>query len=181
MLRRLCLCLPLIATAFAEEAVVSNNAIVPVPKLENDSYDWYKRHEDILRLKQGLDPEIVLIGDSITHFWGGQPESPGVKARGPKAWEKAFGTKRTLNLGFGWDRTQNVLWRLDHGEFDGLHPKWVVLNIGTNNFSGTKNARASTPAGNRGRRPRDHQKGTGEIPVLEGDPDGGSATLPESG
>ena len=65
---------------------------------------------------------------------------------GPKAWDDAFGKKRTLNLGFGWDRMQNVLWRLDNGEFDGLHPKYVAINIGTNNFSGTSNARENTPA-----------------------------------
>lgn len=39
-----------------------------------------------------------------------------------------------------------MLWRLDNGEFDGLKPKFVVLHIGTNNFSGTKNARESKPA-----------------------------------
>jgi lysophospholipase L1-like esterase len=49
-------------------------------------------------------------------------------------------------MGFGWDRTQNVLWRLRQGEFAGLSPKWIVLNIGTNNLSGTANARANTPA-----------------------------------
>ncbi|BCU76578.1 acetylhydrolase [Luteolibacter sp. LG18] len=129
-----------------KEPTPANNAVVPVSKLESDSYDWFKRHEDILKAKEGLDPQVVLIGDSITHFWGGQPQSPGAKARGPQAWERAFDGKKTLNLGFGWDRTQNVLWRLDHGEFDGLHPERVVINIGTNNFSGTKNARANTPA-----------------------------------
>jgi lysophospholipase L1-like esterase len=120
-----------------------NNAIVPVPKLENDCYDWNTRHAEVLKVKDAINPEIVLIGDSITHFWGGEPAGP--RKNGPKAWADAFGTMRVLNLGFGWDRTQNVLWRLDNGEFDGLKPKVVVLHIGTNNFSGTKNARASTP------------------------------------
>lgn len=122
----------------------ANTAIVPVPKLENDSYDWYARHEAVLKVKEQINPEIVMIGDSITHFWGGPPELG--PQRGPLAWKALFGQQRALNLGFGWDRTQNVLWRLDHGEFDGLHPRCVVINIGTNNFSGTANARANTPA-----------------------------------
>jgi len=122
----------------------ANTAVVPVPKLENDSYDWYARHEAVLRIKDRINPEIVMIGDSITHFWGGPPEAH--IQRGPQAWKGLFGERRVLNLGFGWDRTQNVLWRLDHGEFDGLHPRYVVINIGTNNFSATSHARANTPA-----------------------------------
>jgi lysophospholipase L1-like esterase len=120
-----------------------NTAVIPVPRLEVDSYDWYERHKDVLAAKAQLDPQVVLIGDSITHFWGGLPKSQ--RASGPQAWEQAFGGVPVLNLGFGWDRTQNVLWRLAHGEFDGLHPKTVVLNIGTNNLTGTGNARTNTP------------------------------------
>jgi lysophospholipase L1-like esterase len=121
-----------------------NTAVIPVPRLEMDFYDWYERHRDVLSAKAHLDPEIVLIGDSITHMWGGTPVSN--RVNGAQAWEQMFGTTRTLNLGFGWDRTQNVLWRLAHGEFEGLHPKTVVINIGTNNLTGTANARANTPA-----------------------------------
>lgn len=120
-----------------------NSALIPVPALEQDSYDWYARHHAVAFAKQTLQPRVVLIGDSITHFWGGVPLANHVS--GPTAWERAFGRLPTLNLGFGWDRTQNVLWRLRQGELDGLSPQWIVLNIGTNNFVGTDNARANTP------------------------------------
>ena len=120
-----------------------NTALIPVPRLESDSYDWYQRHQQILDLQQKLDPQIVLIGDSITHFWAGEPMS--LRSSGPEAWEQAFHGLRVLNMGFGWDRTQNVLWRLDQGEFVGIHPKTVVLNIGTNNLAGTANARSNSP------------------------------------
>jgi lysophospholipase L1-like esterase len=128
-----------------------NSAIVPVSKLENDSYNWWERHSDVLRIKDSINPEIVLIGNSITHFWGGEPllkysDGRSRKPNGLNAWASAFGKSRVLNLGFGWDRTQNVLWRLDHGELDGLHPRKVIILIGTNNTSQTQNARMNTPA-----------------------------------
>ena len=130
------------ATAREPASAAPNSATIPVSKLENDSYDWWQRHEDVLRVKAAINPEIVLIGDSITHFWGGEPKAK--IARGPKAWDSAFGKSRVLNLGFGWDRTQNVLWRIDHGELDGIQPRIVVVHIGTNNTSQTKNARQNT-------------------------------------
>jgi lysophospholipase L1-like esterase len=119
-------------------------SVIPVDSLEQDSYDWYARHHAELAVKQQMQPQVVMIGDSITHFWGGEPHP--VHVNGPTAWQKTFGATAVLNMGFGWDRTQNVLWRLRQGEFDGLHPKWVVVNIGTNNMTGTSHARASTPS-----------------------------------
>ncbi len=133
-----------LAGAAKAQEPTGKTAIVPVPKLEDDSYDWYARHAEILKLKDRIDPEIVMIGDSITHFWAGPPRAN--IQNGPRAWQALFGERRVLNLGFGWDRTQNVLWRLGHGEFDGLHPRLVVVNIGTNNFSTTAHAKANTPA-----------------------------------
>lgn len=128
---------------YAQTATTTNTAIIPVPKLENDSYDWYKRHEQVLVIQKQINPRIVMIGDSITHFWGGEPKAN--NQNGPNAWKETYGDIPILNMGFGWDRTQNVLWRLEHGEFDGLHPKKLVLHIGTNNFSSTANARENSP------------------------------------
>ncbi len=122
-----------------------NTAIVPTGKIEVDSYLWEDRHAAALAIKGSLNPDIVMIGDSITHFWGGQPEDP-KKNRGKESWDTLFAGHRALNLGFGWDRTQNVLKRIELGALDGIDPRLVVLNVGTNNTSGTAYARASTPA-----------------------------------
>lgn len=111
-----------------------NPALYPRAKLERDSYNWWDRHARILREQRQMNPEIVFIGDSITHFWAGRHTIGGADANA--RWKKAFGAYRTLNAGFGWDRTQNVLWRLDHGLLDGTAPKVVSIMIGTNNVRG---------------------------------------------
>ena len=51
-------------------------------------------------------------------------------------WQKYYGERKAMNAGIGGDRTQHVLYRLDHGNIDGLKPKLAVIMIGTNN-SGT--------------------------------------------
>lgn len=106
---------------------------VPVMYEGCKSYDYPGRHAAILKLKQEIKPEVVFIGDSITHHWGGEPAS---RLRdGEKVLKSDLGAYRTLNLGFGHDRTQHALWRLQNGELDGVNPDWVVINIGTNNLS----------------------------------------------
>ncbi|MXV06362.1 GDSL-type esterase/lipase family protein [Xanthomonas sp. LMG 9002] len=120
-----------------------DTARIPVPWLEQDSYDWYGRHRAALDAARQLRPQVVMLGDSITHFWAGAPQA--IRVNGPQAWQRTFGDARVLNLGFGWDRTQNVLWRLRQGEGDGLAPRWVVINLGTNNLAGTEHARTNTP------------------------------------
>ncbi|MCB1095726.1 MAG: acetylhydrolase [Verrucomicrobiae bacterium] len=138
---------PLLSKLLGDEprcATPSNNALIPVPKIEEDFYDWWKRHEAVLKIKDIIDPEIVLLGDSITHLWGGLPEWEGRAPGGAESFAKTFAGKRVLNLGYGYDRIQNVLWRLDHGEVEGLRPEHVVVNIGTNNLWPSHRARGNT-------------------------------------
>ncbi len=122
----------------------SNPSLNPAPKLERDFYDWHRRHADALWVKREIDPDVVLIGDSITHMWAGRPVEKKFQ-RGVDSWQSTFGGK-ALNLGFGWDRTQNVLWRIDHGEIDGIQPKTVIVHIGTNNLADTSRHKTSDPA-----------------------------------
>jgi lysophospholipase L1-like esterase len=100
-------------------------------------YDWPKRHAAIVSLMKARQPEIVMLGDSIMHFWGGEPGGDGVRGRdtAPEVWNRAFAGRSVVNLGYGWDRTENVLWRLRNGEFEGVSPKVVVIMIGTNNVT----------------------------------------------
>jgi lysophospholipase L1-like esterase len=120
-----------------------NNAIVPVTRLEYDFYNWEERHKEIIDLTKKRDAQLVFIGDSITHIFGGEPKSK--IARGNDIWQQYYSKYNPINMGFGWDRTQNVLWRIRNGELDNISPKVIVLMIGTNNFTGTKNARSNTP------------------------------------
>jgi len=100
------------------------------------NYDWEIRHRDILNSNKTEKPNIVVIGNSITHFWGGLPKGP--RATGQESWNKTFGTTGVRNMGYGWDRIENVLWRAYHGELDGYNAQKIFVNIGTNNLQWNK-------------------------------------------
>jgi beta-glucosidase len=65
--------------------------------------------------------DVLLVGDSITQQWGA-------------AWAKHVPGLKTVTIGIGGDKTQNVLWRLDHGGVAGIEPRLVALLIGNNNM-----------------------------------------------
>jgi platelet-activating factor acetylhydrolase IB subunit beta/gamma len=93
---------------------------------------WLDTHAKLVEyVKANPGPcDVLLVGDSITQQWG----SPLDKGVLNEAWKKHFGNYRTINIGIGGDKTQNVLWRLDHGGVDGLQPKVVIVMIGNNNM-----------------------------------------------
>ena len=94
--------------------------VVPVPRDAN----WMKRHDLInSRVKEG-QVDVLFIGDSITQGWEGA---------GKNVWKEFYEKRNARNLGIGGDRTEHVLWRLDHGNIDGIKPKLAVIMIGTNN------------------------------------------------
>jgi platelet-activating factor acetylhydrolase IB subunit beta/gamma len=93
---------------------------------------WLDTHAKLVEyVKANQGPvDILLVGDSITEQWG----SPLMNAPLNAAWQKNFGQYKTINIGIGGDKAQNVLWRLDHGGVDGLEPRLIILMIGNNNM-----------------------------------------------
>ena len=103
----------------------------PIPQ-QRDQYDWRARHEEELRMGREGDVDVVMIGNSITHFWSGLPQDEW--HRGDDSWTELFGSRRVMNMGFGWDRIENILWRLYHGELDGFRARKIAMMLGTNNY-----------------------------------------------
>ena len=86
---------------------------------------FLSRHK-LVEQQRGKTVDLVLLGDSIMHFW---------EWKHPASWKKLTQGRTVLNLGYGGDRTQNVIWRVENGELDGYKAKNIVLMIGTNNNS----------------------------------------------
>jgi len=84
---------------------------------------WLKLHEAHVKTVQANQGpiDVLLVGDSITIQWA-------------DSWKIRFPDLKAVNIGIGGDKTQNVLWRLDHGGVEGLKPKAIVLMIGNNNM-----------------------------------------------
>ena len=95
-------------------------------KGQPDAYFMGKHDAFLARGKAG-PIGVLFLGDSITDFW----------TRAPQTWKEHYGAMQPANFGVSGDRTEHVLWRIDHGELDGIHPKVVVLLIGTNNSGDT--------------------------------------------
>jgi arylsulfatase A-like enzyme/lysophospholipase L1-like esterase len=99
-----------------------NTAVIPATR--GDVPWWRQRDRAVTqRAKQG-GVELAFIGDSITQGWEGG---------GKEIWKEFYGQRQPINLGFGGDRTEHVIWRLEHGNLADLTPKVAVLMIGTNN------------------------------------------------
>lgn len=96
------------------------------------TYNWAKRHEDVLAYNAAHQPEIVMMGNSITHFWGGEPYEK--RRVADDVWQKMFKKRCAVNLGYGWDRIENIEWRILHGELDGFDARQIFMMIGTNNL-----------------------------------------------
>jgi lysophospholipase L1-like esterase len=87
-------------------------------------------HQQLLAKARQGRIDVYFLGDSITRRWGAT-DYPELLAH----WRKSFFGWNAGNFGWGGDGTQNILWRLEQGELDGVDPKVIVVLAGTNNVA----------------------------------------------
>jgi lysophospholipase L1-like esterase len=85
-----------------------------------------RMHDHFIGELQTQQPAVLFVGDSITGFWR--------RGANHKSWQDLIAPLNAYNLGVAGDLTENVLWRLQNGELAHIHPKVIVLMIGTNNL-----------------------------------------------
>ena len=109
------------------------STMIPVTQArEPGNYIWEQRHNELLELNKSDPTKICFFGNSITHFWGGEPKGP--RRNGGNTWDDNFKELEIRNFGFGWDRVENALWRVYHEELDGFNAEQILIMLGTNNF-----------------------------------------------
>jgi lysophospholipase L1-like esterase len=99
------------------------------PVFRTDANSLVAHSQLLAKAKQG-GVDVYFEGDSITRRWGAI-DYPDLLAN----WKQNFFGWNAADFGWGADRTQNILWRLENGELDGVNPKVVILLAGTNNVS----------------------------------------------
>src|SRR5262245_60508796 len=116
-----------LSLARAQQPVAKAPAVIPDASAaieKNDPSGKFRRmHTSFLERGKAGPIGVLFLGDSITEGW----------TKGPHIWERFYGAMQPANFGIGGDQTQHVVWRIENGELDGVHPKVVVLMLGTNN------------------------------------------------
>src|SRR5262245_28003093 len=101
----------------------------PVARADQNSQT---AHAQLLQKAKSGRIDIYFEGDSITRRWGAT-DYPDLLAN----WKQNFFGWNAADFGWGADTIQNILWRLQNGELDGIQPKIIVLLAGTNNVGNT--------------------------------------------
>ncbi len=115
----------LLLLTFAAVVPLWAQADQPAPRFDRNSQ---LAHEQLLAKTKGGRIDVYFEGDSIVRRWGAT-DYPQLLEN----WKKNFFGWNAADFGWGADRVQNILWRLENGELDGVNPKVIVLLAGTNN------------------------------------------------
>jgi lysophospholipase L1-like esterase len=129
---RLCLAAFLLSLCAAAPASHPHRILAATPLSRMDLPWWRERFEAKQKELHSRPVKLLFLGDSITQDW---------ELHGPQSWrdfapiwQRFYGDRDAINLGFIGDATCHLLWRIENGETSGIAPKVAVILIGANNF-----------------------------------------------
>ncbi|MBN2658263.1 MAG: hypothetical protein JXR86_14480 [Spirochaetales bacterium] len=103
---------------------------MPIEPIMRSDDHHSEKHRRIMDMSGKDRVGVLFIGDSLTRRWEDNPD----------LWDEFFGSFRPANLGFGGDTLENILWRMENGELEGMNPSVAVILAGTNNLGTRDNA-----------------------------------------
>ena len=129
IVRRSLLAAGLAATVFPAQAA----APLATVAIDRSQTAWWRdRHLAKLRELKAGPVDLIFLGDSI--FNNFERVGPPAYYDYQPVWQRFYGDRHAVNLGFKGDATSHLLWRMTHGELDGIAPKAAVVLIGANNL-----------------------------------------------
>lgn len=106
----------------------------PVKRTDEPSH---LAHQKLVERAKAGGITHYFLGDSITRRWAAaEPEYADLR----RHWDTFLAPLGAANFGWGGDTLENILWRIQNGELDNVHPETVFLMAGTNNLPGGDNA-----------------------------------------
>jgi len=131
-----------------------NPATRPVPSAEYRGHPagwgggtWWGQLDRLRELAvANPDAELVFLGDSITQGLTGSADRV-ARPGGPRAIDRFHGERDALSLGLSGDRTEHLLYRIEHGALATLDPEVIVLAIGVNNVNAAGHTGVETAEG----------------------------------
>jgi lysophospholipase L1-like esterase len=105
-------------------------AAAPISRM--DQSWWRTRHEAKLAELRSHPVDLIFLGDSITQDY--EVSVPPEWRDFIPVWQRFYGGRNAVNLGFNGDATSHLLWRIENGEVAGIAPKVAVILIGANNL-----------------------------------------------
>ena len=122
----------LIAPAALLAAGASRVPVAATPISRMDTSWWRARHEEKLAELRSRKVDLIWLGDSITQDW--ELQGPPAWRDFAPIWDRFYGDRHAVNLGFKGDTTAHLLWRMMNGELDDMQPKAAIILIGANNM-----------------------------------------------
>ncbi|HQT79005.1 MAG: hypothetical protein B7Z80_21455 [Rhodospirillales bacterium 20-64-7] len=113
-------------------AARARTILATVPIARTDLPWWRERHQAKLRELEQKRPQLIFLGDSITQNW--ERSGPPAWQDFAPEWQRFYGLRNAVNLGFKGDTTASLIWRIRNGEVAGIAPRAAVILIGANNL-----------------------------------------------